>query len=439
MNTTPIPLMLFSNATVRAGAEEVVLQLLEGLDRRFFRLHLACTPELASLLGTDLPGDVTVTSLRLDYLSDLRGAYQLARALKQHRIQILHSHMFRASFFASPLARCVNVPIVLDTSHGREVWRQGWKSFFFVDRFVARQVDRTIAVSHSTARYLIETKGLPPSQIQVIHNGVNPQRYSREPEAARHLKHLLQIDADAPLLLVVGRLEPQKGHRILLQALPPILKQFPKAHLACLGEGSLRAQLQAEVSDSGLDRAVTFLGYQADVPRWLASADLTILPSLFEGLPMVAIESLAAECPIVATSVDGTPEVVLDGITGLLVPPANPDCLSRAVLKLLSHPNLARWMARNGRNLVLQNFTVERMVCHNQDLYLHLWGRYAAKTVTLPRHLAWCTHPPLLEPPLSPSPRPRKSEERLCSGRSLAGPEAGRRQSDRSGIWRIVH
>lgn len=341
---------------------------------------MTCTPELARLFHADLPSDITVTPLSLDYLSDFRGAYQLARALKRHHIQILHSHMFRASFFASPLARRLKVPVVLDTSHGREMWRKGLKSFFFVDRFVSRQVDRTIAVSHSTARYLIEAKGLPASKIHVIHNGVNPQRYSRDPEAAKQLKHLLQVDGDVPLLLAVGRLESQKGHRILLQAMPTILNRFPKAHLVCLGEGSLRAQLQSEVDASGLHRAVTFLGYQPDVPRWLASADLTILPSLFEGLPMIAIESLASECPIVATAVDGTPEVVLDGITGLLVPPANPDRLAHAVMKILAHPNLARWMAQNGRDLILQNFTVETMVGRNQELYLHLWERYSAKT-----------------------------------------------------------
>lgn len=389
MNTGPIPLMIFSNAAVRAGAEEVVLQLLQGLDRRFFRLHLACTPELAGLLRADLPSDVAVTPLRLDYFSDIRGAYQLARALKQHRIQILHSHMFRASFFASPLARRLNVPIVLDTSHGRELWRKGMKSFFFVDRFVARQVDRTIAVSHSTARYLTETKGLPSSQINVIHNGVDPRRYSRDPQAAQHLKHLLQIDADAPLLLVVGRLEPQKGHDVLLQAMPAILNRFPKAHLVCLGEGSLRGQLLSEVAAKNMSRSVSFLGYRPDVPRWLASADLAILPSLFEGLPMVAIEALASECPVVASSVDGTPEVVIDGVTGLLVPPANPEGLARGIVKLLSHPNLARWMAQNGHNLILQNFTVGKMVSRNQDLYLHLWERYAAKSTHLAGAPGW--------------------------------------------------
>jgi glycosyltransferase involved in cell wall biosynthesis len=376
MKMEPISLMLFSNATVRAGAEEVILHLLRGLERERFRLHLACTPALAHLLQADLPGDVAISLLSLDRITDLAGAYKLVCALRQHRIQILHSHMFRASFFASPLARVVGVPVILDTSHGREVWRAGWKASFFVDRFVARQVDCTIAVSDSTARYLIEDKRLSAAKIRVIHNGVKVRQYKRDDLAARDFKRSLNLDANAPLLVFAGRLVPQKGHRILLQAMPSILKEFPNAHLVCLGDGGLRAELEALVKAKGLDRAVRFLGYQADVSRWLASADLSILPSLFEGLPMTAIESLASECPIVASAVDGTPEVVLHDKTGLLVPPGDSASLTHAILQMLRHPDRAREMARAGRQFVIANFSVDQMVRCTQDLYLDSWEEY---------------------------------------------------------------
>ena len=368
--------MLFSNATARGGAEEVILQLLQGLERKLFHLHLTCTPELWRLLQADLPADVTLSLLSLDRFYDFRGAYQLARALRQYRTQILHSHMFRASLFASPLARLLKIPVVLDTSHGREVWRKGWKASFFVDRVVARRVDHTIAVSDSTANYLIDEKRLPAAKIKVIHNGVDLQRYQRDAGAARDLKQSLKLDDDAPLLIVIGRLEPQKGHRILLEAMPAIRKDFPKVHLVCLGDGSLRGELERRVKSRELDRAVSFVGYQADIRRWLASADLSILPSLFEGLPMAAIESLASECPIVATAVDGTPEVVLDGVTGLLVPPEDAESLARAILRMLRHPDRARQMAKAGRQFVLENFSVQQMVRRNQDLYLNSWEQY---------------------------------------------------------------
>lgn len=368
--------MLFSNAIVRAGAEEVTLHLLRGLNRKLFRLHLACTPELARSFHADLPDDVAVSLLSLDFLSDLRGAYQLGRALRHYHIQILHSHMFRASLFASPLARLLRVPIIVDTSHGREFWRRGWKRSFLIDRFVGRQVNYTIAVSGSTARYLIDQKRLNPEKVKVICNGVNLERHNRNAATKAEIRQLLKLDEKAPLLIVVGRLEPQKGHQILFEAMPAIRKEFPAVQLVCLGEGSLRPVLEQMVRSKELERTVRFAGYQDDVSRWLQCADLSILPSLYEGLPMAALESLAAECPIVATAVDGTPEVVVAGETGLLVPPGDPERLAGAIRQMLRQPELAREMGKRGRQLILDQFSVEQMVRRTETLYLKSWEEH---------------------------------------------------------------
>lgn len=380
MKTEPIPLMLFSNAIVRAGAEEVTLHLLRGLNRKLFRVHLACTPQLHRTFQADIPDDVAVSLLSLDFLSDLRGAVHLGRSLLRHRIQILHSHMFRASLFASPLARLLRVPVVIDTSHGREFWRSGWKKSFRIDRFVARQVDYTIAVSCSTARYLIEQKRLNPKKVQVICNGVNLERHNRSTASKAEIRRLLNLDQKAPLLIVVGRLEPQKGHRILLEAMPAIRKEFPAVQLVCLGEGSLRPVLEQMVKSKDLESTVQFAGYQEDISRWLECADLSVLPSLYEGLPMAALESLAAECPIVATAVDGTPEVVVPGETGLLVPPGDPEQLAGAIVQMLRRPELAREMGKRGRQLVLDQFSVERMVRRTEALYLKSWDEHLERS-----------------------------------------------------------
>jgi glycosyltransferase involved in cell wall biosynthesis len=375
----PIPLMLFSNATVRAGAEEVVLHLLRGLDRNLFRLHLACPPQLARLFEADLPRDVGISLLSLDYLSDLHGAYMLARCLRRYKIQILHSHMFRASLFASPIARMLRVPVILDTAHGREFWRTGWKKSFAIDRFVAHQVDYSIAVSEATARYLVDHKHLPAEKVKVIRNGVELRSRPRTSEMQSTLNRSLNVRDDHPLLIVIGRLEPQKGHRFLLEAMPSIRRQFPAVQLVCLGEGSLQPELEQMVKNLKLEDSVRFRGYEPDVSRWFAAADLSILPSLYEGLPMAALESLAAECPIIATAVDGTPEIVIHGKTGLLVPPRDPQQLANAVLQMLLHPEGAREMAKQGRQHVLEQFSVQQMVHSTELLYLHAWHEYLEK------------------------------------------------------------
>jgi glycosyltransferase involved in cell wall biosynthesis len=368
-----IPLMLFSNATVRAGAEEVVLHLLRGLDRKLFRLHLACPPQLARLLEADLPRDVELSLLSLDYLSDIRGACTLGRCLRRHKIQILHSHMFRASLFASPIARVLGVPVILDTAHGREFWRTGWKASFAIDRFVARQVDYSIAVSDATAHYLIDQKHISAVKVKVIRNGVELRSCSRTSKMQWTLKRALNLGEDCRLLIVIGRLEPQKGHRYLLEAMPLIRQHFPTVQLVCLGEGSLRGELEQMVNRLQLEGSVRFLGYEPDVSRWFLAAELSILPSLCEGLPMAALESLAAECPIVATGVDGTPEIVVHEKTGLLVPPRDPQQLADAVLLMLHRPEHARKMAERGRQHVLEQFSVQQMVRRTELLYLQAW------------------------------------------------------------------
>jgi glycosyltransferase involved in cell wall biosynthesis len=406
----PIPLMLFSNATVRAGAEEVVLHLLRGLDRNLFRLHLACPPQLAGLLEADLPRDVELSLLSLDYLSDFRGAYTMAQCLRRHNIQILHSHMFRASLFASPIARLLGVPVILDTAHGREFWRTGWKASFAIDRFVARQVHYSTAVSDATARYLIDQKRIPAGKVKVIRNGVELRSHPRTPELQSTLKRSLNVREDCPLLIVIGRLEPQKGHRFLLEAMPSIRQQFPTVQLVCLGEGSLRRELERMVDTLQLAGSIRFLGYDPDVSRWFAGADLSILPSLYEGLPMAALESLAAECPIVATAVDGTPEIVVHEKTGLLVPPRDPQQLANAVLQMLHHPERARKMAARGRKHVLEEFSVQQMVHRTEILYLQAWREYLEKerghqTVAYTRYTPCKSSPPANSAPPAGSTR----------------------------------
>jgi glycosyltransferase involved in cell wall biosynthesis len=211
---------------------------------------------------------------------------------------------------------------------------------------------------------------LPRRKIVVIHNGCNLARFEPFRRPPVGLKASLGFREDDPVLVVAARLEPQKGHRVLLKALRAVRREFPQVRLLCLGEGRLREELESQVCDLGLEGSVHFLGYQSNVENWLALADLTVLPSFWEGLPLAAIESLAAGRPVVATAVDGTPEVVIDGKTGFTVPPANPERLAGAICRLLREPGLRKLMGEAGRNWAMEHFTQERQIRQTQDLYL---------------------------------------------------------------------
>ena len=369
-----ISVAYFTTTTARAGAEEHILSLVQRLDRRYFDVYLACPPELARLLRPDLPNDVAVLKVYFERPTQLNAAFELARFLRRHGIDILHSHQFRASLVASPLAKLCGVPVTIETPHVRELWRRGWlKSHFLVDRVGGRFVDYYIAVSESNARYLTEVKGLPERKVRVIHNGTDLSRFNPWNVAPEAMKQKMGFEPDDPVMLLVGRLEPQKGHAILLDALCQVRKEFPRVRLICAGDGSLRGELERRAEMLQIRDAVRFVGYQPNVTDWLALADFSVLPSFYEGLPLVAIESLAAGRTMVATAVDGTPEVVVDGWTGLTVPPGNPEALAKALLQLLREPALRRRLAQAGREWALERFSLESQIQTTQALYFQAW------------------------------------------------------------------
>lgn len=371
---------------MRAGVEEHILELLRGLNRRQFQLHLACPEVLLEQYGDDIPKDVHVTPILLDHLSDIRGEIHLARTLRHQKIDILHCHMFRGSLFASPIGRLCGVPVIIETTHVRETWRKGWlKSKFIVDRAVGHLIDHYIAVSEANARYLIEQKRIPARKVSVIQNGCSMERVDPSRACPEGIRESLGFSKDNLVLLVMARLEPQKGHKILLQALSLLCGEIPKIRLICLGTGTLKEELTKIARELDLESIVRFVGFQSNVADWLAAADIGVLPSFYEGLPLTAVETLAAGVPLVATAVDGTPEVVIDGRTGLLVPPGDPHAMAAAIGRLVREPELRSRLALAGRDWVLKRFTIQRQVEETSSLYLSEWQRHISSNAELSR------------------------------------------------------
>lgn len=384
-----IPIVEFTNAVARGGAEEHILHLLKGLDRRRFRPYFVCTPELAAKMKADVPEDVELIALDLHQPYQLRSMAKLGAILRKRQTGILHSHMFYSGLCASPVGWASRVPVVLETSHGREAWRKGWKASFFVDRCVSRCVDRYIAVSQANARYLVEEKKLPSGKITVIYPGSDLTRFEANRKAPAGLAESVGIRLDDQVIVFVGRLEAQKGHRVLLDAMPRVLAALPNVKLICVGEGVLREALEAQVRDLNLQEAVRFTGYAGDMRDWLAIAHMTVLPSFYEGLPVTPIESLACGKPVVATAVDGTPEVVVDGKSGLIVPPGDPHRLADAICRMLSDRELAARLARDGHRWVLDNFSVQHMVRRTEQFYLQCWEQRMNKGGVYARDERW--------------------------------------------------
>ena len=360
---TPIRLCFALTSPVRGGVEEVVLALLQRLDTREFDLALAAPGPLLEAFAPDLTGvRVATTAVTAESWFAPRELAQLHGFFRRFRPHIVNPHLFRSTAVAAPLARLAGVPGIVEKYHGREGWRQGGlRGSFAFDRTVARLLDRAIAVSAAAGRFLVEGKGYPADRVVVVPNGRDLSSFS--PGGHRQdVRKELDIDDAAPLIGVVGRLETQKGHRYLFDAWPEVLRAFPDARLVVIGDGSLRADLERQAQTLGVSRSIIFLGFRSDMPRLLDALDGLALPSLYEGMPLTVIEASAMACPVVATAVDGTPEVIEDGVTGWLVPPEEPRPLARALVTLLADPDRARAVGRAGRQHVLHQFDLDRQV-----------------------------------------------------------------------------
>ena len=351
--------------------------MLTGMSAHGFEPYLAAPGALIAAMEPGLSA-AGVKCLPLEFSSrlDVAAGARLLRFIRRENIALVHCHLFIASLVGAGVARMAGVGAVIETCHGPEVWRmgKGLRGRFWVDRQVGRLVDKYIAVSHAAARHLIATKRVPQSKVRVIHNGRDLDRFAPTDTQRRTATRAALGLGDEPVCLTLARLEEQKGHRHLIDALAILAPRRPNLVTLLAGEGPLEQALRAQCAALGLADRVRFLGYRRDVPELLEAADMVVLPSLYEGLPLVAIEALAARRPMVATEVDGTPEVVIHERTGLLAPPANPVALAAAIERLLDDPALASRLASEGCKFVQENFALRRQIEQTAALYSELIG-----------------------------------------------------------------
>ncbi len=377
--TQQIRILHYLPSDAHGGVEEHALSILVSMRDFGIRPILAAPDALVRNMSSQLVA-FGVETVHVEPFSpfDLRALARFARIIRAARPDVVHCHMFAATLRAAPVARLMGVRAIVETCHGPEAWRFGkpLKDQFWIDRLLtAGFVDRYIAVSDAAASHLRERKGISPGKITVIHNGRDLAHFrpACAPERERARKELGLGDEQA--ILVMGRLHEQKGHAFLLQALRLIIPHRPRLVALLAGDGPLREELEGQAKAAGIAERVRFLGFRSDAQGLFAACDLVVLPSLYEGLPLVAVEALAAARPIVATGVDGTPEVVIDGKTGLLVPPADPAALARAIERILDDESLGLWLATNGRAWVEREFTLRTQMEKTVALYRDLAAR----------------------------------------------------------------
>ncbi|MCW2819933.1 MAG: glycosyl transferase group 1, partial [Marmoricola sp.] len=277
--------------------------------------------------------------------------------LGQHPTDVFHVHVGtgRENFDGARAARAAGVPAIVQTQHLPWMLRNRAKRTPFFRGL--REVDHLIGVSRALT-HSYERIGVPAERLSTVANGVGPRTHHPGRVAARRA---LGLDPDHPVVMTVGRLITMKRHRDLVDSTPALLERFPGLVVLVVGEGHLHGKLVAQAASLGVGHRVRLLGHRPDARQLLDAADVFVLPSAHEGMPLAALEAMEASLPVVATRITGSEEVVVDGETGYLVPPKDPAALTRALADLLDAPARRHRMGRAGRARYLAGYTRQRM------------------------------------------------------------------------------
>lgn len=375
---SPVRVCLFTDSLEPSGVGEHMLtlagELMAGGSAGRFRLSFVCPPgpggdpflARAGAMGVEAAG-LAVNR------PDLRDGF--CRWLRARAVSVFHGHagIGWEGHDGIHAARQADTPVVLRTEHLPYLLTDPWQQSEHTR--IIEAVDCLLAVSHG-ARSTFDDAGLPAHKLRAVQNGI---RLRPAPGGAPDLRRALGLAATARIVLTVGRYTDQKGHCYLADAVPAVRAAVPDAHFVWVGDGPLEDDLRGQVAALGMGGCVHFLGKRGDVSGLLADADLFVLPSLFEGLPAVILEAMAAGRPVVATAVCGSSETVRDGETGRLVPPRSPAALADAITDALAQPARAAAWGAAGRRLFERQFTAARMARETASLYEELLSRASKK------------------------------------------------------------
>jgi len=348
------------------GAQEHVYSLVTRLNPECYDVRVVSLSHGSSVRRLQRAGvDVSV----IDEPDDRQSVQALADLLAPFQPEIVHNHMYRAEVVGTKAALVLGEkgfkrPAIISTVHSSRIrCAEDRKNL----NRLTPLMDRLIVVSRAIEQKISEEgrRGVP---VSLIYNGVDLERYNhQQPCCTLHEDY--SIPEDAQIVGVIARLEAEKGHRTLLEAWPLVLAAQPRAWLLIVGEGSERDSLEAEAASLGISDRVVFTGRREDVPAVTAALDVSVLPSYREAQGLSVLEAMALGRPVVASRVGGIPEMIEDGVSGLLVPPNDREALASAIVRLLADHPFADMIAKRGHDLVHDRFCVELMVNSIEAIY----------------------------------------------------------------------
>lgn len=365
-----------------AGSENYLLQLLPHLREKGIHVEMTALVERLNMhenegfIASLEESGITCHQILVGRYPDPRAAFKLASLLRARRFELLHSHLLFADVVAAMSGLMVPKVRVVSTKHGfREVHiaKRGLSghvnrdSYWLLAKAAEHGIERCFAVSRGLKELYVESGICDASRIDVIHHGL-PETVIEDVTASRYAEHQV---------IVPGRLVEFKGHAHLLQAFPEVLARHPDAVLIVVGDGTERQALQSLSQELGIENAVMFVGWQNNVLGWMSKSDVVVVPSIGEGFGLVFLEAYAAERPVVAFDVAASNEIIRHAETGFLVPPFDASKMASAIADLLDDPKLRTRFGCEGRRMLSEYFSFERVVQETLGFYMDTIGSVA--------------------------------------------------------------
>jgi glycosyltransferase involved in cell wall biosynthesis len=362
------------------GAESLVVPFIRGYDRERYELFVCC---LASIGGNVVESEVRAEGVPFlnvgaKNLRDVRAFRKLLRFVREQRIELIHAHLTYAATWAALLSRITGVRSIASLHvapprASRAAVARDYLMRFALDRWSSA----VIAVSGALREQYLRLRSVNPAKYRAVHNGIQLSRFSGSRDESRaFVEREFGIPSDARIAVTVSVLREGKGVEMLLAAADAVVQQVPDAYLLIVGDGAKRDEWTAlsRTLGAAADRVV-WAGYRRDVHAILAGCDLLVHPSLDDAFPTVLLEAMAAGLAVVASRVGGIPEIVMDDITGKLVPPANPEALTRAIVALLRDSAMTSRMGNAARSVARERFSTEAWIARLDRVYEELVPR----------------------------------------------------------------
>lgn len=377
----PLPVLHIITRLIIGGAQENTMFTAALLDPARFDVEILSGPQtgsegslIAEVRARDIPLTILPQLLRqINPLNDLLALWKLTRLMRQKRYAIVHTHSSKAGVIGRLAARLAGVPVIVHTVHGwsfhDHMSPARRKMYVLLEKFAASFTDAMIVVAQPDIEKGLREGIGRPEQYHVIRSAIPLDEFDPAAVDRDAVRRELGLPPNAPVLGNVGRFSPQKNPLDWVRVAGEVGRALPDCHFLLVGDGPLRADVEAALVAEGIAERTVLTGLRRDVPRMMAALDVFLLTSLWEGLPRVIPQALALEIPVVANRADGTAEAIAHGETGFLCEPGEITELAGHCVTLLRNPDLRRAMGQRGREFVNREFDVRRMVVQIAALY----------------------------------------------------------------------